>query len=128
MSLRILLLDDEEDIVHLLSDALTFEGGFEVTGFTKTAEALQAVKENPFDVIVSDVRMPVIDGIEFLQSLRSASDNTPVILLTGFADVTEAEAKEAGAFCMIYKPWKLNQLVAEINRASKSGGTSHKIA
>ena len=101
---RILLVDDEESI-RITVGASIREGGHEVHTARDVAEAFELLKEHDFDVIVSDIIMPRISGMELLRKIRKSSPDMPIILLTGDPGVnTAAEAVRTGAFDYLSKP------------------------
>ncbi len=99
------------------------EHGFEVEVFEEPARALGRLKEQAFDIVVTDLRMEDLDGIQVLEHIMSHCKNTRVILITGYATVEVArEALVKGAFDFIAKPFKPNDLRAVINKAALSLG------
>jgi adenylate cyclase len=87
MGPRILVVDDEPDILVALRNYLEGALGVEVIGVPSGAAGLQALDEGPIDVIVSDFRMPVMNGVEFLRQARAKHPDTPRILLTAYPDM-----------------------------------------
>ncbi|HRK08749.1 MAG TPA: response regulator [Pseudobdellovibrionaceae bacterium] len=117
---KILIVDDDE----LFRDALekNLRGiGFEVSSAENGRLALESMKQTQFDVIVSDIRMPEMDGIELLRAIRSNSQ-LPVILMTGFADIMETHsAHQLGANEFIAKPFSRSDLEAAVHRCVNAG-------
>jgi CheY-like chemotaxis protein len=119
---RVMILDDEPIVGKRLEPALA-KHGFEVEVFTDPTEALARLDEQGFDIVVTDLRMEGVDGIEILEHVMSRSTNTRVILITGYATVEVArEALVKGAFDFIAKPFKPKDLRAVINKAALSLG------
>jgi CheY-like chemotaxis protein len=119
---RVMILDDEPIVGKRLEPALA-KHGFEVEVFTDPTEALARFDEQDFDIVVTDLRMEGVDGIEILEHVMSKSKNTRVILITGYATVEVArEALVKGAFDFIAKPFKPKDLRAVINKAALSLG------
>jgi CheY-like chemotaxis protein len=119
---RVMVLDDEPIVGKRLQPALA-KYGFEVEVFTDPTEALARFDEQQFDIVVTDLRMEGVDGIEILEHVMSRSKNTRVILITGYATVEVArEALVKGAFDFIAKPFKPKDLRAVINKAALSLG------
>lgn len=115
--LRILVLDDEPIVGNRLRPALA-KSGYDVTAVTSGAEALRLIDETQFDIVVTDIRMEGIDGLDVLRHVRARSPRTLVIMITGFATVEVArEALTMGAFDFIAKPFKLDDLRRTILRA-----------
>jgi len=123
---RILIVDDEIDVLVPLRDFLT-ELGYEVTGYVSAKEALAALKEEDFDLLLTDLVLPEMDGISLLKSARKAAPNLTCIVITGQGTIESAvEAMKVGAFDYITKPvdWKvLRPMVSraiEVTRLRKS--------
>ena len=101
---RILVADDEEDLRSFLAEALE-RAGHEVTQVADGAAALRAATEEPFDVVLTDLRMPGTDGMTIVRTMRTQQPDVEVIVLTAFGDVTSAvEAMKLGAFDYLEKP------------------------
>jgi EAL domain-containing protein (putative c-di-GMP-specific phosphodiesterase class I)/CheY-like chemotaxis protein len=114
---RVLLVDDEKAIARGLGRLLTL-AGYAVTAVHDGVEALEAVGAGPFDVIVSDIRMPNMDGLSLLRSIRGRDLDVPVVFLTGSPTLeTAIEALERGAFRYLMKPVDSGELVRVIARA-----------
>jgi CheY-like chemotaxis protein len=120
--LRVMVLDDEPIVGKRLNQALA-KHGFEVEVFEDPTRALARLGETHFDVIVTDLRMEEVNGIQILEYVTSHCKNTRVILITGYATVEVArEALVKGAFDFIAKPFKPKDLRAVINKAALSLG------
>ena len=120
--LHVMILDDEPIVGKRLSPALT-KAGFEVEVFMNPTEALARLNEKEFDIVVTDLRMEEVDGIQVLEHIMEKCKNTRVILITGYATVEVArEALVKGAFDFIAKPFKPKDLRAVINKAALSLG------
>lgn len=114
---RILLVDDEEQFLELLSQRLEIRG-LKVSSVTSGEEALAQVEEQNFDVIVVDLSMPGIDGIETLKQLKEKDPDAEVIILTGHATVQSGiKAMKLGAEDFLTKPVELGVLLETINAA-----------
>ena len=115
---RILAVDDSPSMRDMVRIALT-GAGFEVAQAADGHEALALARKSSFDLVLSDVNMPVMDGIELIRALRAESGyrHTPILMLTteGGAD-RKREGKEAGATGWIVKPFDPAQLVATMHR------------
>ncbi len=113
----ICVVDDKEILRESLCEALTRED-HRVTTFADPVEALAEIKKQRFDVILSDLKMPRMDGITMIREARAAGCHTPVIMMTGFATVaTAVEAMKIGAFDYIQKPFEVDAIVVLIERA-----------
>jgi DNA-binding NtrC family response regulator len=116
MKSSILVIEDDKLMRATLVDAL-ITAGYEVISFGMGREALSAVKNDYFDVIVTDVRLPDIDGISVLREISKNSD-TPVIVMTAFGTIKDAvEAMKHGAFDYITKPFLMDEFLILIERA-----------
>lgn len=117
--LKIMVIDDENIVGKRLKPALEKTGDI-VETFEEGEKALARFAQEPFDIVVTDIRMDKIDGIEILERVLAASGRTKVIIITGYATVEIArEALSKGAFDFIAKPFKPSDLRAIIERASK---------
>ena len=120
--LNVMILDDEPIVGKRLKPALT-KAGFDVEFFLNPKEALARLDEKEFDIVVTDLKMEEIDGIQVLENILSRCEKTRVILITGYATVEVArEALVKGAFDFIAKPFKPADLRAVINKAALSLG------
>ncbi len=114
---RLLLLDDEPIVGKRLKPALT-KMGLEVECFEKPLEALRRIQEQEFDIVVTDIRMEDMDGLEVLERVKQKSAATKVIMITGYAMMSTArEAMEKGAFDFIAKPFEPDELRAVVEKA-----------
>ena len=117
-NLQILVLDDEPIVGKRLKTALE-KNGYAVEVFEDSRAALQRLDEREFDIIVTDVRMEEVDGIQVLEHVLERSARTKVIVITGYATVEVArEALAKGAFDFIAKPFKPDDLRQVITRAA----------
>ena len=115
--LRILLIDDEEVVSRRLRPALEREG-YEVESFMVGKDALASIATKDFDVVVTDLRIDEVNGLQVLEAARKKSSKTKVVLITGFATTELArEALAKGAFEVIAKPFKPQDLRDAISRA-----------
>jgi DNA-binding NtrC family response regulator len=117
--LRIMVIDDENIVGKRLKPALE-KTGDTVETFLDGEKALARFDEEPFDVVVTDIRMEKIDGLEILERILAKSSHTKVIMITGYATVeTAREALVKGAFDFIAKPFKPEDLRVIIKRAAE---------
>ncbi|MDQ1334488.1 MAG: hypothetical protein QG552_1438 [Thermodesulfobacteriota bacterium] len=122
--LSVLLLDDEPIVGKRLGPALG-KIGCDVEAFEDPKKALERIDQKNFDVVVTDIRMGEIDGMQVLDHVRTKSPRTRVILITGYAMMELArEAMEKGAFDFISKPFKANDLRQVIAKAARALGVS----
>ena len=125
---KILIIDDEAPIRRVLRDILENES-YQVDDAGTGMEALQHIKEQDFDAIFCDIKMPEMDGIEVLEAIRKESD-VPVIMLSGHGTIeTAVEAIKKGAFDFIPKPPDLNRLLITLRNAldKKNLATENKV-
>ena len=117
--LSIMIIDDENIVGKRLQPTLEKRGDT-VETFIDSREALKRFDEKNFDIVVTDIRMDNVDGIEVLEHITAQSKRTKVIMITGYATVEVArEALAKGAFDFIAKPFKPNDLRAIIERAAQ---------
>jgi len=109
----LVIVDDEEIVLTSLSSLLSIETDYIVKSFTLASEAIDYVKNNDVDLIVSDYLMPEMDGISFLAKVREIKPEIPRIILTGYADKENAikAINEVGLFQYIEKPWDNSDLL-----------------
>lgn len=117
MEERILVVDDEEMICHIMSQRLTREGYSCVTA-RNGKEALNHFYKNSFSLIISDIRMPEMDGIELLKKVKAVHPNMLVIMITAYPEIDLAlDAMRLGAYDFIIKPADLELVVLSVKRA-----------
>jgi two-component system response regulator HydG len=120
MALRVLVVDDESAILHTLQILLRGEG-FEVAVARSGREALERFADFGPDVVLTDIRMPGMDGLELLAALRRENPEVPVILMTAQASLQSAvQAVNQGAFYYLQKPFSNGDLVALCRRAGET--------
>ena len=118
---RVLVVDDDPDIRTFLSDALQPQG-FEVARAGSGEEALASLQRRDFDVVVLDLKMPGLGGLETLKGIRGGSSRPEVVMLTGYPGIeTAVEAIKLGAYDYISKPLDIAKLVHLINQAARKG-------
>ena len=122
-----LIVDDSEDTIAMLEQLLK-TGGASVTTATNGADALRLASEREFDVILSDISMPGMDGFEFLQRLRKINgrQHVPVVAITGFGRSDDIErARAAGFYSHLTKPLNL-QALAEVLQRLRNGSNGQE--
>jgi CheY-like chemotaxis protein len=121
---RALIVDDERLLRGLVRRAL-LRAGFEVTEAAEGHAALTLVRAQPFDLVLSDVEMPVMNGIELLARISAEHSKLPVILLSGsFQLGPEQVPADFGAFELLRKPFSLQVIQEAALRAVAAGGTA----
>jgi DNA-binding NtrC family response regulator len=117
MEERILIVDDEEMICNLVARRLAKEG-YSCSTAHNGKEALTLFLKDSFSIIISDMKMPEMDGLELLKRVKAVNSKMMVIMITAYADVDVAvEAMRLGAFDFIMKPIDLNLVVLSIRNA-----------
>lgn len=112
---RILIVDDDEDLVEMLSDQLKLHEEFQVVLAMSAAEGLEITKHSNFDMILLDVGLPDMDGREVCRLMRRAGVRAPIIMLTGAdTDADTILGLDAGANDYVTKPFKLGVLLARL--------------
>ena len=115
----ILILDDEPIVSKRLKPSLE-KKGYEVETFTVSMDAMKRVREKNFDIVITDLKMEGVDGMQFLTEVKSRSPETEVIVITGFATMeTAKESFRKGVFDFLAKPFKLGEIAEVIQRAEK---------
>lgn len=113
---RVLVVDDEDDLRVLLSQQIN-SAGYDVSTAADGEEAINTIKKNSFDVVLLDINMPKVNGIEVLKFIHKNYPKIKAVMLTGFADLKHAmEAREFGARDFIGKPYKLEDVMSTIDR------------
>ncbi|MFT4022984.1 MAG: sigma-54 dependent transcriptional regulator [Flavihumibacter sp.] len=113
----ILIIDDERAIRKTLGEILSYEG-YKIEEASDGEEGLRKFKEKTYDVVLCDIKMPKLDGIEFLDRAREANADVPIIMISGHGTIeTAVEAVKKGAFDYISKPPDLNRLLITLRNA-----------
>ncbi len=113
--IRILLAEDEDAMRTYLARALT-NAGYDVVAVDRGTAALPLLQSESFDLLLSDIVMPEMDGIELAQRCAEVSPETKVMFITGFAAVTLKASREAPQAKVLSKPFHLKDLVLEVER------------
>ena len=118
-NIQVMLVDDEVEFLNTLTKRLR-KRGVDIKGVESGEKALEALKEGHYDVIILDVRMPGMDGIEVLRKIKDGYPLTEVIMLTGHANVEVAvQGMELGAFDYLMKPMDIDELLYKVEDAFK---------
>jgi len=116
---KVMVIDDEAIVGKRLKPSLEKQG-YEVETYSDGRSAIERIDQKEFDIIVTDVRMDDVDGMQVLEHVKSKSPRAKVIIITGYATVELArEALVKGAFDFIAKPFKPSDLRSIIEKASK---------
>lgn len=122
----ILLADDDVNLRRVLEFQLT-EAGYKVLTAQDGAEALDIFRDDDFDCVVSDLRMPKLSGLELLEKIKTANTEIPVIVITAFGEVeTAVTAMKAGAFDYINKPFNRDEILLTLERALNFSETKNE--
>jgi DNA-binding NtrC family response regulator len=117
---KILLVDDEPDMLKLLSMIIKEKTSHEVTTTNNPIEALEIAKKGKFDLVIADLKMPGLDGIELLDAIKKVDEDIPFIIITAYGTVEAAsEAMEKGGFDFITKPFRKEHILFTIDKALK---------
>lgn len=117
---KILIVDDEPDMLKLLSMIIKEKTPYDVTTTNNPLEALDLAKKGGFDLVIADLKMPGLDGIELLDAIKHVDEEIPVVIVTAFATVeSAAEAIQKGGFDFITKPFRKEQILFTIDKAMK---------
>ena len=123
---RILVVDDEEKMRRLLEMSLK-NMGHEVVMAADGVEALTSCDEAPFDLILTDLKMPRMDGLQLLRTLRDRGEEVPVIVLTAFGTIeTAVEAMKLGASDYIIRPFEMETVELAVTRALAMGAVQRE--
>lgn len=120
MTSHIVVVDDDESIRSIVVELLSDEG-HRVAGYSNALEALEHVRVNPADLVILDMRMPVMNGWEFAKAIRDEGRDIPILVMTAAQDA-RAWAEEIRAVGYIAKPFEIDRLVREVARLLGSDG------
>ncbi len=116
---RVLVVDDEENLRHLLLVILK-KGGYEPTAVADGRQALKALERGRFGIVLCDIRMPVMDGLEFLDELRGRGVDTYCIMMSAYGTTeTAIEAMKQGAYDFISKPFKADEILLVLRKVEE---------
>jgi len=125
--LDILIVDDEPIVGDRLSSFL-HKDGHRVESFTEPTEALARLRDKAFDVVISDIRMGEIDGMQVMEKVFEGSPRTKMVMITGYATLELArESLTKGAFDFIAKPFKLKEIRRTIQKAAAALGEPARV-
>ena len=117
--MNIFIIEDEKTIRVPLADELR-EAGYRVKEFRDSHQALKAVQRQPVDVVITDMKMPGLNGLEILTRLMDIKPDVPVVVITAYgSEDTAIAAMERGAYDYIEKPFDLDDMVALMARIKK---------
>jgi DNA-binding NtrC family response regulator len=120
MAERILIVDDEIDMLELLELIITDRTDYEVTTTNNPLEVPELLKKTPYDLVITDLRMPDVDGIELIEMVKKIDDQLPFMIITAYGTIESAvEAMRKGAFDYITKPFRQEQILLTIEKVMK---------
>ncbi len=114
---RILLIDNEAGLCRMMEKILQ-DQGYQVKSFTSPLKAIEEFKKSAWDLVISDIKMPGMTGLEVLQAIKTVQQDIPVIMITAYATVeTSIQALRRGAYDMLTKPFEPDELVYRVKNA-----------
>ena len=120
MAEKILIVDDEPDMLKLLTMILRAKTEYAVTATNNPLEALELAKKGGFSLVISDLKMPGLDGMELIDAVKKVDEDIPIIIMTAYGTVESAtEAIRKGGFDFITKPFRKEQILFTIDKALK---------
>ena len=118
-SKRILIIDDEENMLHMLKTILSKEG-YEIITAGNGIEGLEKIETNLFDTILCDLRMPEMDGLSFLKTVKVKNTDSTIIMMSAYGTIDLAvEAMKQGAYDYISKPFKPDEIILTLKKAEE---------
>lgn len=119
---KLLLVEDDSLMLEVLKELLS-DSGVSVDTSVNGAEGYQKFSENNYDLIISDIQMPVLNGVEFLKKVRSKDSQSPkFMLLTGYSTYKNEEVFKLGANSLMNKPFEFDDLINEVQKLLKDSG------
>jgi len=115
---RILVVDDEPNMLRLLKTILMDKTGYEVTTTNNPLEVSKMLQEAHYDLVITDLKMPLVDGIDLIDIVRGIDTAMPIIMITAYGTIeTAEEAIQKGAYDFITKPFRKETILITIKRA-----------
>jgi len=115
---RILVVDDEPNMLRLLHTILTGKTGYEVVTTNNPLEVGKLLKEESFDLVVTDLKMPLVDGMDLIDMVKQVEAKLPIIIIIAYGTTeTAQEAVKKGAYDFITKPFRKETILITIKRA-----------
>ncbi|MGP8050131.1 MAG: sigma-54-dependent transcriptional regulator [Desulfobaccales bacterium] len=115
---RILVVDDEPNMLRLLKTILMDKTGYEVTTTNNPLEVSKLLQEERYHVVITDLKMPLVDGMDLIEIIRKIDVNLPIIIITAYGTIeTAEEAVQKGAYDFITKPFRKETIFITIRRA-----------
>ncbi|MBI4644763.1 MAG: sigma-54-dependent Fis family transcriptional regulator [Deltaproteobacteria bacterium] len=118
MAEQILVVDDEPNMLRLLKTILMDKTGYEVATTNNPLEVSKMLQEKPYDVVVTDLKMPLVDGMDLIDIIKKIDSLLPIIIITAYGTLeTAEEAVQKGAYDFITKPFRKETILITIKRA-----------
>jgi len=118
MAERLLVVDDEPNMLRLLKTILMDKTGYEVVTTNNPLEVNKLLQEAPFDLVITDLKMPLVDGIDLVDIIKKINPGLPIIIITAYGTIeTAEEAIQKGAYDFITKPFRKETILITIKRA-----------
>ena len=115
---RILVVDDEPNMLRLLKTILMDKTGYEVTTTNNPLEVSKLLQDGHYDLVVTDLKMPLVDGIDLIGIVKNIDTSMPIIVITAYGTIeTAEEAIQKGAYDFITKPFRKETILITIKRA-----------
>ena len=118
MAEQLLVVDDEPNMLRLLKTILMDKTGYEVTTTNNPLEVNKMLQEKPYDLVVTDLKMPLVDGMDLIDIIKKIDPQIPIIIITAYGTMeTAEEAVQKGAYDFITKPFRKETILITIKRA-----------
>jgi len=118
MAERLLVVDDEPNMLRMLKTILMDKTGYEVVTTNNPLEVNKLLQESHFDLVVTDLKMPLVDGIDLVDIIKKIDPGLPIIIITAYGTIeTAEEAIQKGAYDFITKPFRKETILITIKRA-----------
>jgi DNA-binding NtrC family response regulator len=115
---KILAVDDEPNMLRLLKTILTSKTNYEVVTTNNPLEAAKLLQEESFDLLITDLKMPLMDGMDLIEAVKKIDPALPIIMVTAYGTIeTAEEAIQKGAYDYITKPFRQEAILITLKRA-----------
>jgi DNA-binding NtrC family response regulator len=115
---RILVVDDEPNMLRLLKTILMDKTGYEVVTTNNPLEVSKLLQESQFDLVITDLKMPLVDGMDLIDIIKKIKAGLPIVIITAYGTIeTAEEAIQKGAYDFITKPFRKETILITIKRA-----------